>query len=574
MVHTFRRLSFVALLGVPYVPILLGFVPGEGMLAGLWLAAAGLLAPAAAGALLPGGAGTARWFVRALLTAALLNVATAVSLYVAGVPPGPRSFAGVLGFVTVSTGAWGLSWGPRIPGPRRQPLFWFVGAGALLLAAFAGTRVVPPLEDQDSEVQGTAFGLAHELEPICLTNRSTLYFFAHPLLLHALNAGTLTLGGELPTVRPPYDAAVAEREKLPPEARRRGLTPALDALRAPGPRPDRALAWFREVYKPFLEDPALTATRAPNFFLAAAVAVLLLAWVRRLGAAPADAVLVVAAYATLPEIFVRSGYGGYYALTAATFLAATRLAAGPGGGGKSGYFAGTLAALSNQKALVPVAAVTGWRLLRAAAARSGSVFAPALPLLLGLLAGTTVFWIYGLWVAPQEFVADHLLEHGFRRFDGAEVVSRAGRAVYPSRPELWLEFARHFGWAWTALAVAAVGTAAVRAARSLRGAASSPVFEVTEGTFPAGLAADSLAILAAWVLLGAAVFTWTDWRQTKHLCLLVPAATVLVGWLTARAGPRLRWVVRLVLAASLGWNVVWIVRLARDFTSLTISTVW
>jgi len=569
MLPNLRRTVFVGLLAFPYIPIVLGVVPGEGLLAGLWLAMAGVVAPAAAGALLPGGAGSARWFTRAVAAAALLNVTVAVTLKIAGIPPGPRVYAALLGFITVTTGAYGVSWGGHVAGPRREAATWVAGLVAMTLAAWAGTSLVPPLEDQDSEVQGTAWGLAHDLEPICLTNRSTLWFFAHPPLLHAMNAATITLGGDLETVRPPHDASVREQEKLPPEQRRRGLSAAVDALRGRAPRPDRGYVWFHEVYKPFLNNPALTATRAPNFALAGAVAVLLLAWVRRLGAPLLDAALVTAVYLTLPEIVVRSAYGGYYALTAATFLAGARLASGSVGGARSAYLAGVMAALANQKAVLLGAAVAGWRALRAISGRSAFGLRPALPLVFGLAVGTGAFWVYGLWTAPGEFIADHLLEHGFHRFAGSEALTRAGKTIYPSRAGLWLEFARHMGWIWTGLATVSLGGIAVAAARSLR-----RTHRPDPSVRPPADLRDATGILTLWVLLGALVFTATDWRQTKHLCLLVPALSVMIGWLAGRLGTGPRWVLRTALVAALAWNVVWIVRLARDFGALAISTVW
>ncbi|MCA9753490.1 MAG: hypothetical protein KC591_14950 [Gemmatimonadetes bacterium] len=563
MAGALTRVLFLAALAVPYLPIvLLGRVPGEGWLAGVWLALAGVAMPGAAGAMLPGGSGTARWFVRAIGAAVLLNVGVAVTLRVAGLEPGPRVFAALLGFATLTTGAWGASWGGRVPGPRREPGAWIFGVLALLFAAWMGTSVVPPLEDQDSEVQGTAFGLVHDLEPLCLTNRSTLYFFAHPPLLHALNAATLALGDDLEAVRPPYDAAVTARDQQRPRVAPGRLEAAVRAFRERDRRADRSFQWYHDVYQPFLATPVLTATRAPNFALAGTVAVLLFAWMRRLGASPLDASLVTVTYVTLPEIAVRSAYGGYYALTAATFLAATRLATGRVGGARSGYGAGVLAALANQKALVPGAAVGAWRVARAVAARTPRAFAPAVPLLLGLAIGTLAFWVWGLWIAPAEFVADHLLEHGVGRFSGGEVLTRAGKAVYPSRPALWLEFASHMGWGWTLLAGVAVAAAGVAAARSLR---------ATEGSERT----DALGTLSLWVLVGAVLFTLTDWRQTKHLCLLVPAASVALGWgLGALRVAWLRIVVRVALLASIAWNVAWIARLAGDFSSLSISTVW
>ena len=555
-------------LAIPYLPFGLGVDPGEGLVGAVLVTAAALGAPGVVGAAAVG-RGAPRRVTGALLAAAGLNVAAAVALRVLGIEPGPRSFGVALGLLVAGAGAFVIGRGRRPPDPRRHPLATALAVTAFALAWFAGTQVVPPLEDQDSEVQGTAYGLAHDLQPLCLTNRSTLYFFAHPLLLHAFNAATLTLSGDLETVRPPYDAARTARETQAPELRARGLAAAWSALRHSAPRPDRYLAWRGDVYGPFLKSPALFGTRAPNFALAALAAVLVFALARRSGAAPFDAALTTIAYATLPEIFVRSGYGGYYALTAATLLAGVGLAAGSAGGGKAGAAAGALAMLSNQKSLVVGAAAAGARALRALARRQPAELRMAGPLWLGLVAGGTVFWFYGLGLAPHEFVGDHLLEHGLLRFSGAEAVNRAGKLLYPTRPALWLEFASHMGWVWCAAAAIGMGTGIARGVRGLRREPAAPV--AGRASADAGSLVRHLVL---WVVVGAVLFTATDWRQTKHLCLLVPALAVLIGGGTAARPGGLRWVLRGGLAFAVVWNVVWIVRLAGDFEALKISTVW
>ncbi len=552
-----------ALLAIPYLPFLAGLDPGEGLLGAVFVGGASLGAPGVVGLAGPGGHGPARRFVRGLLFVSALNILAAVALVLLELSPTPRTFAAALGALTVGAGALVFGRGGTLPDPRRETLAIAVAAVTFLLALFAGTSVVPLLEDQDTEVQWTAYGLAHDLQPICLTNRSTLYFFAHPLLLHALNASTLVLAGDLETIRPAYDAAVAERERSTVAERERGIGAVLRALRDPTPPPDRDRIWRRDVYARFVERPALFGTRAPNFVLAAAAAVLVSLWSRRLGASSTDAALVTLAYVTLPEIFVRSAYGGYYPVTVATFLSGAWLASGAAGGGRSGFAAGALTYLANQKAFLIAAAVAAVRGSRLLFHRTFRELGPALPILLGTLAGTVAFWIYGLGLAPADFVADHLVEHGLERFSGREVLTRSGQSFYPSRPALWLEFARHTGWVWTGLAGLALTVGVRKAWQGIRR---------TNGV-PAPLSA--VGHLTLWVIVGAILFTAIDWRQTKHLCLLVPALSVLIGGVLLPAvGSRTRLALRAALGVSILWNVSWIIRLARDFDAMTMSTMW
>jgi hypothetical protein len=544
------------------MPIAAGVSLGGGFVAAAIVGAAALGAPGTAGLLWGRGRGVARRFAHALGAVVLLNVAAAVGLKLVGISPTAASFAAALGVLTMATGGAAVARGSTMPGLTKEPAGIVVAVIGCGLAWLSGTYVVPPLEDQDMEVQGTAWGLANDLEPLCLTNRSTLYFFAHPLLLHALNASSLTLAGELPIVRPAYDAAVAAREASGAVERPRGVVAAWRALRAPEVRVDRSFEWFHEVYKPFLESPALLGTRTPNWVLAGAVAVLLFAAARRSGAGAGDAALVTVTYATLPEIFVRSGYGGYYVLSAATMLAGASLASGDQGGGRSGYVAGALAILSNQKALVVAMAVGAFRTMVAVAQRPTRLAAAA-PYVLGIVAGGTAFWVYGLAIAPSEFVADHVLDHALKRFAGGEVTSRAGQAVYASRPGIWLEFARHMGGGWVILAAAGL-TLGLR--QTWREVAAEPTGESSRGSL--------VAILTLWSIVGAVVFTATDWRQTKHLCLIVPALSVLIAALFPAARPRPRMMLRVALVLSFAWNVRWLVRLANDFDSFTVTPIW
>ncbi len=544
----------VALLGAPFLPFLFGFVPGEATLSGLLLALAGVASPAIASGLALRARDTPTFVTFGLAGATGLIVLTLALRLAFGLPDSPPVLAALLGGLTVATAIVGVRRG--LPDRSALGVPGTVALSAMLLATFSGTVVVPPLEDQDSEVQGTAYGWVHDLQPLCLTNRSTIYFFAHPPLLHLHNAATLGLGGDLETVRPPRDVAARARDSARPPAG--GIVSrALATLRGETRTVDRSRQWYVEVYRPFLEEPVLAATRAPNFAWAAAVALLLLSAARRLGASTPDAVLAIAAYVTLPEIFVRSAYGGYYALTAATLLAGVALAVRPSGGRVPAGLAGGLAVLANQKAVVVGGAIALARGTAAVTSRSLRALAPAAPWWIGLAIGGAAFWIYGLSVSPEEFVRDHVLEHGVHRFSGGEVVSRSGESVYASRLGIWAEFVRHFGAAWCALAVAALAAAGMR----VRKTAADPA-RLETGT------------MLAWTVIGAILFTATDWRQTKHLSLLVPAVVPLIAVLASSRGPRAAWVVRGGLVLAVAWNVSWIVRLARDFAAMSVTPVW
>ncbi len=60
--------------------------------------------------------------------------------------------------------------------------------------------------DQDLEVLATGFGLLTRFEPLLLTDRHGVYFFAHPPLLHFYVAGSFLFQGSLDELET-YDEA-------------------------------------------------------------------------------------------------------------------------------------------------------------------------------------------------------------------------------------------------------------------------------------------------------------------------------------------------------------------------------
>jgi len=399
---------------------------------------------------------------------------------------------------------------------------------AVALVWFAGF-VVPPLEDQDMEMQATAHALATRQTPRTLTNRSTAYYFAHPPLLHLWQAGTFALSGRLSRVAY-YD-----------EAGRRALRGPFVEPRADAPLSRRP---HYEEWKPllrrFLAEPQLWPARQVNVLLAAVAAGLLAALAASLTASTAAGLALAAVFVTLPEMLVRGAYGAYVA--ASLLLGLVVLAClDEERPAPETMLASGLAFLVDQKGLLVPA---GWA-LGAPRARGWRRVLP----LAGGLAAIAVFAAYGLAVDAPSFVFDFLREHVARRFSGGDVrfVAEAGR-FYPSIPQLWAEFLARYGLVFTAWAAAAAGMAWRRER-------------------PAGRAA------AASVLLGALAFSATDWRQTRHLALLTGPALVAIAATWPRSA---RWRrAALLLAGALVLRNLWAVRsLLSSFDSWVPHAGW
>jgi hypothetical protein len=496
---------------------------------------------------------TAVEILNGLAAAALMAVVTGLGYAALFVPSGPARLAlapllsfGALAVVfaalrllgvtpTAGATALGLAIAGALPLARRRQegpalVPWTaMGSATLALLALVGfaLRVVPPLDDQDLEVQATASGLARNGTPATVTDRGTTRFFAHPPLLHVFVAGSFALSGRLD--RMSGAEALAER------ARARG--PFVEPT--PDEYPPRYYDLWQELLRRFFTEPQLWPTRQVNVLLAAIV----VGWLAEVAAAvsghAAAGVAAALVMASFPEFLIRGSYGGYFAV--ATFTTVALLALFEARPGWTVAAASALAALSDQKGLLaPVA----WL----AVAPSGSGyrrFVPAAGAALGLL----LFAAWGLAVDAPTFVYDFVKVHVASRLALHDVRMAHDSAIwYPSIPELWGEFVARYGIVFT-LAAAGASLLALRS--------DSP----------------RVRACGASVLVGALVFSLTDWRQTKHLALLVaPALLALAAAGPAR--PRARLAFLALLGAMVVSNLVTAWPLLRDFTSLTPSTIW
>ena len=75
------------------------------------------------------------------------------------------------------------------------------------------------------------------------------------------------------------------------------------------------------------------------------------------------------------------------------------------------------------------------------------------------------------------------------------------------------------------------------------------------------------------MLIGALVFSATDWRQTKHLALLAPLAIVALGAAWPR-GRQARLAALLLCGALIVRNVWVALPLLSDFLALRPSPIW
>jgi len=450
------------------------------------------------------GPGRIAWAL-ALSTACLLVVLVALRL----VGRGPSPLA-----VAAGLAALGAAPLPFLRGRGAVAVPWpslavAVAAAAALL--WFAAMVVPPLEDQDMEMQATAHALATSQVPRTLTNRSTAYYFAHPPLLHLWQAGTFALSGRLSRLAY-YDEAGRSAARAPL------VEPPAGAPLARRPHYDD----WKPLLRRFLSEPQLWPARQVSVLLAAVAAGLLASLAASLTASTAAGIVLAALLVTLPETLVRGAHGAYFAAT--VLLSLVVLAClGQERPPPRVMLASALAFLVDQKGLLVPAA---WAL----AAPSALGWRRVLPLV-GGLAGAAAFFAYGLAVDAPTFLFDFVREHVARRFLGADLRFAADASrFYPSIPQLWAEYVARYGVVFTAWAALATAFALRRRRPEARAAAAS-------------------------VLLGALVFSVVDWRQTRHLALLTAPAVVAVAgtWPVSARWRR----AALLLAAALVLRNLW-----------------
>lgn len=444
-------------------------------------------------------------------------------------------------------GLWAFRAAGRIETSQPAALLAGVALAGFVAASCSGLWLVPPLEDHDMEVRGTAWGLLTDRKPWFLTNREHSLPLAHPLLFHVQVAQSLVHSGEIDATRRSHDSARAAAE-----AAARGE--AFDSM-----------ARWREDHAAFVENPALVGTRAPAALLSGLALALLFDLVSRLARSRAAGVFAIALYATAPETIVRASYAGYFAPAVFWMLVAAGLFAPRWEGARpSGVAwlaaAGVLMAWTDHKTVAFVLGTTAlfaWRAWRDAGRFALSalwrvVDLRAVALGAGFSIATFAWWGYGLAVDRHAFVEDHLRKHVVHRALLDDLRIGASEVRYaPGIGLLWKEFSDHTGW--LLLPVGLLGAASWLGRRN----------EDED---------DSGAVLAAWFVAIAVVFSVTDWRQTKHLMnALAPAvaAAVVLAW-TARARA-FRAAALAALVLALAWNLATDAALLRDFRSLTIS---
>ena len=431
---------------------------------------------------------------------------------------------------------------PRVPLNKIRLVGLFLLSIILYIVLYGSAlRIVPPLEDHDSETQGTAYGLMHKLKPYMVTNRRAVYFFAHPLLLHFYIGNSFLLLDELDEVSYYYDSAL-EGEK---DVDKTNESEQLDKI------------WKGDFQK-FVANPHLLATRMPNLFFSVLIFYFLFLFLYSSTNSYLLSLSGPILYFTFPEVFVRSCYGGYMAienffLLMITYLYFFKDRLEPNGKYNNALFllSGLFGGFASQKMLIVVIAMV----ILDFTCHDGTFFEKVRAslknrIVQGVIFGTLFFWGYGFLVDSKVFIEDYLKQHMAYRFRLNDVrFTFSNKIWYPSISDLWKEFCGNLGFPFLFVALPLTIYTLFRIKRK-------------ESFF--GL----------WFMAGAVLFSITDWRQTKHLMLIILPLIIAMILHVSKSRQWVKIAFTVMLLFLVYNNITVILKIAEDFSTISPTPIW
>lgn len=483
------------------------------------------------------------WSALSMVVAVILARSAAVALGIALAPFSAWSFWA--GCALVVEALWAVVMvrhTDRAPRARRPPPArsiagpMCVGIGAYVLASWGSSAVVPAQQDQDMVLVCPTYGLFTHLAPYGLETRYP-YQFNKPPALYFLTGASIALRGELDSTRP---FCLSGRNALP--------------LMKKDPRiwKERLHDLREQDIQRFFRVPRLTASvRIPTRGIAVLFAVTLFLFFVHFGASAPFSALLTAAIITLPEVFIRASFAGFTTVSLLELLVILWLYLWQETPhrGRLLWAASLLLALTNHK---PLFIVPVFMLADLAACRRGPILTTLYNwgrlvwrtgIAPGALLGTAAYWMYGAAINWEIFREDHVYRDILFRF------IRGHDGSYPTLVEVWLQWVRNTSFVILPLGAACL-LCLVWRRRSF------------------GL------VLMLWCIVGGALASIVDWKQTKHLMLSLPPLAVAPGLCWPGLRKATRAVIASLLAITIMLSVYALSRLAHDFTWLPPSKVW
>jgi len=451
---------------------------------------------------------------------------------------------------------------------------------------FMGVIRFPVLEDYDDEIPGTAYGLIYEFKPYLAYNLPEKYFyFAHPPLVNMYSAAGLLLLDRLETMKFYYDSAKAAEKILasqPGEIHQFYLpSPNEDGTQKvevkninnrqfrvviTGPtetsfqekvnRDDLTLLFSDRDRLHFYELGLELNVRIGTMFIAVLLFLSTLEmilkythreWLGVLG----GALLVFAPGVYARAITVNHEVIALYAglVLVYSFLLQDRWDRSNLPRMLLWMLPGVFAAFANQKIVLVLGAIWIYQVIRWLQ-KDQSRLIDGLRMLffpgaIGFVLGELLFIGYGFFIERTTFVRYYLLGH----FVDRVLHLRTIYSGYPNMVRLWFE---------TGIEAPVIVIAALGGALLLRK-------WIQDGLY---------LLVALWGLVGAIAFSLVDWRMSKHMMQLVPAASVFAILLYEKADQSQRHWLLAGYVLALFFSIVLSTALLINFYDYLSTPVW
>ena len=172
------------------------------------------------------------------------------------------------------------------------------------------------------------------------------------------------------------------------------------------------------------------------------------------------------------------------------------------------------------------------------------------PLIVGFVIGIAIYAVYGVWVDAKTFIDDQVMWHFIDRFRLDDIrVTHSSEIWYPSIMEVWREFGHNLGYYF--LFIGALMT----------------IYSLKNKQ-------DKINLLGYWFLIGAVLFSITDWRQTRHFMLIIPPMIICTLIFLDKMKSRIKYPLIGLLALLIIRNIWMILKLAEDFEVIKPTPIW
>lgn len=410
-------------------------------------------------------------------------------------------------------------------------------------------KVIPPLEDNDLDLQATSYGIMKTFTPFTLTDRLILYDFSHPILINFYSAASILFSEKLPEVKFYYDYGLKVKLALKEKAIHSPLTWV-------GKKNKQLKRWItrleEDMYKEFNRNPNLIYTRMPHIFLGSLGAIVFFLFLNFITRSKILSFLGGMIYITLPENFVALCADVYTSLTNLFIILILYFyIVKPDKSLKESstiwimFWLNFFMALAYNKAIILPLSMLFYAYFFRKEFKERKMENTAI---VGFFSGTFLSWLYGAGVNFETFILDYFRYHFLNRF--LYIKDNFGEGY--TFIELWKGFVNNHGIVFSLISLFSI------------------IYLLRIGY------KSRYNLLAIWFFMGAVIFSIVDCKQTYHLLLIIPPLLLGIVIFLQRLDKitKTRLAAISILGAILLRNIYVIYKLTYNFYYISTFKEW